>query len=156
MVSAQTKTCSTHIKALNDNAEFKLHQTEHTNTVIHTDCYSEVWCSVRNSRRTSLPKYGMTKHHLETSTMKKPCPTWAVEPRLNKNDVYSYLSTISSETQIFNFGYLSSGHTAFMWARMWEPMVIFWSRKGSVNKKVWETLAQRIPLSDANLRLDDL
>jgi len=25
-----------------------------------------------------------------------------------------------------------------------------------VNKKVWETLAQRIPLSDANLRLDDL
>jgi hypothetical protein len=39
----------------------------------------------------------------------------------------------------FNFGYPSSGHCIFTWARMWS-VFIFRSHKGSASKKVWETL----------------
>lgn len=94
--SHHTKTCTIHVKALNDNAEFKLHQTEHIHIVIHKECYSEVWCSVTNSRRTSLTKYGVTECHLKTSTMKMPCPTRAVELWLKKKMmcIHTYLQSV--------------------------------------------------------------
>ena len=41
---------------------------------------------------------------------------------------------------IFNFGYLSFIHLKFTWARIWGSVVIFRSQKGSVSRKVWETL----------------
>ena len=40
-----------------------------------------------------------------------------------------------SEIHIFNFAYLSSGHCAFTWARMWVSVAIFGNQKGSVNKR---------------------
>jgi len=49
--------------------------------------------------------------------------------------MYSCLSKISFAIQIFNFGYLSSGHTILTSERIWGYVVIFRNQKGSVSKK---------------------
>ena len=59
------------------------------------------------------------------------------------------LSKISSEILISNSGYLSSWHSVFTWARMWRSEVIFWSKKESASKNVWETLSQSIPFTSS-------
>jgi len=45
-------------------------------------------------------------------------------------DMYYYLTKISSETKIFIFVYLSSGHSTCTSARIWETVVIFSKQKG--------------------------
>ena len=47
----------------------------------------------------------------------------------------------------FNIGYLSSAHTIFSSGRVWRPVVIFRNKKGSANKKVWETLLKNIAVT---------
>ena len=54
--------------------------------------------------------------------------------------MYSYLSKISSEIRIFNFGCLSSGHYILTWARMWGSVVILRRQKGSASKRLGRDL----------------
>ena len=54
------QTCNIQVKALNDTQNLNYIRLN-TNIVIHKDCYSEVWFSVKNSRRTSLTEYGVTR-----------------------------------------------------------------------------------------------
>ena len=48
--------------------------------------------------------------------------------------ICSYLKSVL-RYKFFNFGYLSSRHSVFTWARMWESVVTFQSRKGSTRNK---------------------
>jgi hypothetical protein len=96
MVSAQTKTCSIHVNALNDYVEW-LCQTEHINTVIHKDCYTEIWCSVKNSCRTSLPQYDVTERHPKPQQWRCPGLHWLWSPDFKKMAcIHIYLKSVLS------------------------------------------------------------
>ena len=56
-------------------------------------------------------------------------------------DTCSQLPKVSSEIQTFDFGYPSSEHFVFTWARMWGSVVILRYQEGFACKKiVWEKL----------------
>jgi len=54
--------------------------------------------------------------------------------------MYSYLSEISSEIQIFNFGHLYSGHYVYVSKDVTFPVFFFSNLKAVREQKICETL----------------
>ena len=57
--------------------------------------------------------------------------------------MYSWVSKITSEIKIFNFGHLSSGHSIFTYARISGSGAIFRNPKGAVGERERERERER-------------
>ena len=88
-----------------------------------------------HNRHTSMSPDGIRPHNLS----RRAAAELRLRPRghWDRHGMYQYSSKIRSDIYIFNFGCLLSGHSIFMWARMWGSVVILASRKGSASKETF-------------------